>query len=657
MKVKKILSLILACSMVLSLTGVTASAGKINPDPPVNTADTVYTVVKGDSLWQIAARNGLTLAELLAMNPQIKNPAMIYVGDQVVVARRSAPAEPIHDPAQPDQPAVQPADLVLKNGTIQTMVSENDVKQALAVRGNEIVYVGDNAGVAAYVGEKTRVIDLNGQFVSPGFMDGHIHTPGAWDSRLYEINLEGMTTKEEYLDTIQKFVAANPDLPVYSGGTFMLNAYKLADGSNPGPRKEDLDAICSDKPIIIRDVSYHSAWVNSYALELAGITRDTPDPKGGIIKKNAQGEPSGFLTDAAADLVTSVVPVVEYTDEMRDASLTAFMEEANAWGVTGMTGLSGGSTRVEDLWRMEREGKLTLRIRPLYTTAPGEDPQDVIDIVNGWKAGATDLVQPGTVKIFSDGVTESATAVMLNPYLPEAGKGESWCGEPVWNTEDFNQMILALDKAGIQAHTHAIGDGAVQMTLDAYALAQETNGVRDSRHTITHVCAITKDDIVRMADLKVVGALQFLWMYADPLYELEAAFIGTERAQAMYPTKDMAAAGIIIAGASDSPVTNYNVLDEIEVGVTRNSPFSGEEDTNMYRWADQALTAYQMLEAYTKNVAYENFMDDEIGTIEVGKKADLVVLGQNILTCDPKTISDTEIVYTISDGRVVYSAK
>ena len=171
---------------------------------------------------------------------------------------------------------------------------------------------------------------------------------------------------------------------------------------------------------------------------------------------------------------------------------------------------------------------------------------------------------------------------------------------------------------------------------------------------MTHVCAVADEDIKRIADLGVISALQFLWMYRDPLCELEIAYIGEERAMAMYPVKNMLEAGCIVSGASDGPVTPFAPLEEIEVAVTRNSPYPGEEDTDMHRWPEQAITPYQALEAYTKNVAFENFMEDLVGTIEVGKKADLAVLDQNILTCDPKKISDSTVRYTISDGRIVH---
>lgn len=555
----------------------------------------------------------------------------------------------------PEASTNESATLVLRNGVIQTMVDENSVAQAVAIKDNEILYVGDDAGVESYISDTTEVVDLDGQMVTPGFMDGHLHAPGTWIDTLYNIDLSKYTTNEEYLKTIKAFVEANPDQAYYEGTPFLLNAYQLTDGSNPGPQKADLDAISTDKPIIIHDASLHALWVNSAALALAGITKDTPDPQGGLIKRDANGEPTGMLNDSAAALVTAVLPTRTYTDDQLKAALQAFQEECNSYGITGITDIDMHSSMAPEIIRsLESDGNLTLRMRIATAITPSQTPEEVISEINKISAGDTELVKGGTIKIFYDGVTEGGTAVFLEPYTSAAGKGDDWYGEPVWKYDTFENMVVALDAAGLQVHVHAIGDGAVGSTLNAYEAARSANGERDSRHTITHVCAITDDDIQRMADLKVVSALQFLWMYADPFYQLEAAYVGTERANAFYPTKNMIDAGCILSGASDGPVSPYNVLDEIEVGITRNSPYAGEDQTDMHRWAEQGLTAYQMLEAYTKNVAYENFEDSEIGTIEVGKKADLTVLSQNILKCDPSAISDTKVVYTISDGRIVF---
>lgn len=551
-------------------------------------------------------------------------------------------------------PVSEKATMVFRGGHVQTMVSEDDVAEAVAINGNTIVYVGDDEGVEAFIGDDTEVVDLEGAFLSPGFMDGHIHGPGTWLTSLYEIDLTGLTTNEEYLEAVKSFIEEHPDQDAYFGSPFMLNAYQNGDGSNPGPQASDLDAICPDKPIIIRDVSYHSAWVNSKAFELAGITADTPDPEGGVYYRDADGKPSGCVSDAAMEPIEAAVPQ-SYTAEQIKEATYKFMEEVNSYGITGITNLSEGGLEVGDVYHeLEDDGELTVRMRLVTTMNPSRSYDDVLSTIKKEADRSTEMVDANTVKIFYDGVTESGTAVMIEPYLEAAGLGATWHGTAVWSEEDFNRLVLDFDKEGVQVHVHAIGDGAVTGTLDAYELAREQNGERDARHTITHVCAIQDSDIPRFAELDVVAALQFLWMYGDALYELEAAYIGEERALAMYPTKDMAEAGVLISGASDGPVTPYVSLDEIEVGTTRNSPYPEEEDTDMYRWADQALTPYQMLEAYTKNVAYENFMEDLIGTVEVGKRADLVVLDQNILECDPKQISNSKVLYTVSDGRVVY---
>lgn len=562
--------------------------------------------------------------------------------------------EPLGSTGPSDSPEENAADLVLYNGHVQTMVSESEVASAIAIAGNRIVYVGDDSGIDAFVGDTTQVIDLDGKFVSPGFIDGHIHAPGNWFTKLYQIDLTGLSTNEEYLEAIRSFVEAHPDEEGYIGSPFMLNAYQLPDGSNPGPSKEDLDAICPDKPILIHDVSYHAAWVNSKAFEMAGVTADTPDPEGGLFYRNEKGEPSGCVSDAAKGIVFAIMPDTMTNDNLEKA-LYKFMEEANSYGITGITNITQGGLDIIDMYhKVEREGNLTLRMRVVPTMKEGRTYDEVLSTIKSYNDSATDMISSNTVKIFYDGVTERGTAVFLEPYLESTGLGDHWCGEPIWSQEDFTRLVHDFDAEGVQVHVHAMGDGAVHGTLDAFEEARATNGERDARHTITHVCSITDEDIQRMADLDVVANLQFLMMYHDDLMDLERAYVGDERAMAMYRTKHMAEAGICISGSSDAPVIPFVPLDAIEAGVTRNSPYPEEEDTDMTRWPEQGLTAYQLLEAYTKNDAYQNFMDDIIGTVEVGKFADLVVLDTNILEADAKAISDARVVYTISDGRIVY---
>lgn len=572
-------------------------------------------------------------------------------------APESAPSDASSSAVSSETENANAADLILKNGHIQTMVTEADVAKAVAVKGNQIVYVGDDAGVEAFLGKDTKVIDLAGRFVSPGFMDGHLHGPQPYYEQMFQISIPpNEVDSKEYLRIIREFVEKNPDLPLYYGGPFMQNAYQLPDGSNPGPQKEDLDAISKDKPIIIRDVSHHAWWVNSKALEIAGITKDTPDPAGGVIARNPAGEPSGLLTDAAKVPLSTKVEI-DYTKENMIEAYKAFQEYCNSVGITGLTDINTYGQELlqaEALSDMDKAGELTLRSRYLVWGGEEDSYEAIKERLDAVAKYESELLHTGTVKIVYDGVTEGATAVMHEPYLPAAGKGSDWYGNSKWSIKKFNQNIAQLDKDGYQVHVHAIGDGGVTATLDAYEKTRAENGERDSRHTVVHVSAVTDADIKRFAELDVVSNLQFLWMYNDPLCRLEAAFIGEERAMAMYPAKNMLEAGCMISGGSDGAVTSYNPFEQIETGVTRNSPFPGEETQELYRWKEQALTPYQMLEIYTKNVAYQNFLEKEIGTIEVGKKADLVVLDQNILMVKPTEISNTTVDYTISNGRVVY---
>ena len=556
-----------------------------------------------------------------------------------------------------EEASAEAATLVLRNGVIQTMVSEDDTAEAVAINGDEIVYVGDEEGIEDYIGDDTEVIDLDGAQVTPGFMDGHQHGGDGTITDMFQVSLWECESNEEYIQAVKEFAESHPDDEVITGGNFDFNFYAQPDGSNPGPNKEDLDKACSDRPVILWSVDAHSFWVNSKALEMAGVTKDTPDPAGGVISRNEDGTPRGLLTDNGQEYMWDLLDKVVYTDEQIREAAEAFQAEAHSFGVTGMTAMPGGTE--DGLLAMDKEGKLSLRLKKGINVQPTDAPEDAIAAIKEYSESVKDSkwIDGDVAKIFADGVTEGKTAVFLEPYTEAAGKGPDFKGEYLWTDEELNTMVTALDKEGIQVHIHAIGDGAVNQSVNAFEKAEEANGTEDPRFTMTHVCAVTPEDIQRISDLKVVSAMQFLWMYADPLYQLEKAMIGEERALAMYPTKDMLEAGCILSGASDAAVTPYYVLDEIEVAVTRNSPYPGEDTEDMYRAADQAITPYQALEAYTKGVAYQNFWEDELGTIEVGKKADLVVLGDNILKCDPKAISDTPILYTIAGGKVVYEAE
>ncbi|WP_257347356.1 amidohydrolase [Pseudalkalibacillus decolorationis] len=551
------------------------------------------------------------------------------------------------------------ATLILKNGSVYTMEDDQPSAEAVAVKDSEIIFVGNNTDVEKYVGDETQVIDLEGKMVSPGFMDGHTHPPGQWTTKLFQVDLTNLKSHEEYIQAVADFRKDNPDAKIITGRGWKNGPYEQTDGTNPGPKKEDLDAVVSDIPVILNSIDGHSVWVNSKALEMAGINENTEVPKGGMIEQNPDGSPRGVLREGATDLLADVQALFNLTKEQYKQAFLKYQEEANSFGITGILNMSGSTENMEILHELEEDGQLTMRVANAIKFDPGTEPDEAVKtILDAHKKYNSDWLQINTAKLFADGVTEGKTALFLEPYTENAGMGGHHHGEASWKVEAFNKMVSSLDKEGIQLHIHAIGDGAVNTGLNAFEDARKANGERDSRHTITHISAIQDKDITRMAEMDVIASMQPFWFYKDQYYKLEKAMVGKDRALEMYPARKMWDAGVTIASSSDYPPTpDYRPLNGIEIGVTRNSPYPEEQDTNMVRNAAYALTVEEMLQSFTKNVAYQLFREDDLGSIKVGKKADIVVLGQDITKSDPKDISETKVAYTIVDGKIVYEGE
>ncbi|MET3291762.1 UNVERIFIED_CONTAM: putative amidohydrolase YtcJ [Brevibacillus sp. OAP136] len=551
------------------------------------------------------------------------------------------------------------ATLVLKNGIIYTMDAEKPTAEAVAIQDGKIIFVGTSTQANVFVGATTKVIDLQGKMVSPGFLDGHTHVPGLWTSKLFAVDLTAMKTNEEFVQAVAAYRKNHPEAKIITGTGWVNGPYELKDGTNPGPKKEDLDKVVSDIPVLLRSVDGHSTWVNSKVLEMAGVTKDTKSPQGGLIEHNPDGSVRGTLRDSARNLIADVQALGNLTKEQYKEAILKYQEEMHSFGMTGVLNLSDDKGMIiEAMAELEKEGKLTMRVANAINFKPGDKPEDAVKTMQEARNKYnSDWLRVNTVKLFADGVTEGKTAYFVEPYDRHAGMGEHYHGEPIWQVDDFNRMVLALDKAGVQLHIHAIGDGAVNAAINAFENAGKTNGTHDLRHTITHVCSILDSDITRMAKLGVVASLQPFWFYKDQYFDLEKAMIGEKRALDMYPTRKMWDAGVVITGGSDFPPTpDYRPLNGIETGVTRNSPYPTEQDTDMVRNAAQGLKVQEMLQAFTKNVAFEMNRSD-LGAIKVGNKADLVVLGQDITKIAPKNISETPILYTIVDGKIVFEAK
>jgi len=555
-----------------------------------------------------------------------------------------------------DQKRIPEADVVLKNGVVYTVDPQRSVAEAVAVNGKDIIYVGTTSGAADFVGPQTEVIDLAGKMVLPGFIDSHAHV-SATINEDDSVMLYHLDTPADYTAAVKEFAAGHPDLSVIYGHGWNNEVFPPA-----GPLKEDLDCVVADRPVSLMSNDGHSIWVNSRALEMAGITSDTPCPTGGMIEINpATGQPSGTIRETARDLVQNVLP--PYTVEQLETGIRDFMREAARVGITSVHDpmlllpdadgqLNGyGSARnsipaFEDLVKMS---ELTCRVRGTILTDPTKGDSQVPALVAACREQNNPLFQISGAKVFVDGVVEGGTAFLHEPYAHKP----DFRGEPLWQQEQLDALFRAVDRENLQIHIHAIGDAAIRMSLDALAFARQQNGQRDSRHLITHLHVVDYADIPRFAELGVVGVPQPFWHVKGEYYwGLEARYLGLERAEKEYPMKSFQDAGVILASASDYPVQVPSPpLVGIMLGVLRCIP--GDPDPHEILGPGERMTLADMIASFTINGAYANFMEDETGSIEVGKRADLVVLERNLFDIPTEEIGDVNVLMTMFEGQAV----
>lgn len=564
------------------------------------------------------------------------------------------PTEP--SPTEAPVPAVEAADLVLTGGTIQTMVGE-ETAEAVAVRDGVIVYVGDANGVKAYISDSTQVIELNGKFVAPGFIDGHTHDVQNLIMKESIVYLnETDPDIELYKAALQKFVDEHPDATCINGSGINLNAFP-----DSLPTNDWIDEICPDIPVNFSTVDLHGTLLNTKALEICEITVDTKPVMNGNILKDANGELTGYLSDCGSMLGN--LPGLEKTPEMFWNAFLAYQAEANSYGITG---INMGGTEMDPMqeWKtiaeMQKAGELNLRVNtPTWAGKPFnlEEAQRLVKLLDEGQQFNSDFLNVSMVKASMDGVPEAKTSALLEPYAPEAGEAPDYCGPEITAQEDLNDFVALINAEGYQVQVHAMGDASVRTTVNAYEYSIKQNGAADYRNIITHLNLVTDEDAKRMGEMGVYAAMQPIWWFYDPMFSpLELQMLGPERYETVYHIRDLVEDGITITGSVDYPVTlDFAPLLGIETGVTMCAPYPGlEDDDSFLRDADQTVSAMEMLKVYTINAAKQMRMDDKIGTIEVGKKADFVVLAENILTCEAKHISDVVVEFTISDGRIVY---
>lgn len=549
------------------------------------------------------------------------------------------------------------ADLVFTGGAVFTATGSEPTAGSVAVTAGRIVAVStattDDAAVLELIGPDTEVIDLDGRLLSPGFQDAHVHAVwGGLD--MIRCDLSEDSTRDEYVAHLRAYAEANPELEWILGGGWGMSAF-------PGgtPTASDLDSAVSDRPAFIPNRDGHGAWVNSLALELAGITRDTPDPDDGRIERDADGNPTGTLHEGAMTLVNRLLPETSPADYAR--ALAIGQEYLHSLGITawqdailGAYGDSGDATPA--YMEAATSGTLTARVVGALWWDRTRGPEQIPELVLRRKNSAAGRFAATSVKVMQDGVAENFTAAMLEPYLDGCGHHTTNAGISFVDAEQLISNVTELDALGFQVHFHAIGDRAVRECLDAVEAARAINGPNHNRHHIAHLQVVHPDDVPRFAALGVTANMQSLWAALEPqMVDLTLPFLGDPRSSWQYPWGDLHRAGTHLASGSDWSVSSPDPMAAIHVAVNRVAAPGHEEGEYEAFLPEQSLDLLTAMTAYTAGSAYANHLD-ETGTIEVGKLADLVVLDRNPFAGPVDEIGLTRTEQTFVEGERVYRA-
>lgn len=565
--------------------------------------------------------------------------------------------------------------IIIKNAAAYTADKDRSTADTVVVKDGRIQYAGDEAGASKFQEEDSKVIDAGGNTVIPGSVDSHMHPAQSALSYYFEIGLQEALTEKEYVKAVKEFVAEHPDNEVYTGSGFMRSVF-----DKTGPRKESLDQVVSDKPVMLTSADGHSMWVNSKALELAGITKDTKDPSNGVIQRDPKtGEPAGLLQESAMELVADLKP--EYTKEEYKEAITWLQKWLNERGITtvfdAMIPINNENYYMA-YQEMAEAGELTIHVRGAWHLAPEMGNQEklmklVDQGIEQSKSFTTDDFQVNTFKFFADQVLEEETAYLSRAY--EARKKDGWKGMKTWDDDVMEALFTKIDKVGYQIHVHQIGDAAATYTLDVLEKVRKTNGEKDSRHTFAHVQFMNEKDMDRMKKLNINAVIAPYWSVMDDYYwDLYVPAIGQKRADNMYPAQTLVDKGINVATHSDFFVTEPDLGWLFYSAVTRTLPqkifdqwyegmdlkrttdikAKGDYLIGPLKPYDERMKLEDIVQSATYNGAYSMFMEDQVGSIEEGKIADLVILDRNIFDIDIEEVSELTPVTTIVNGKIVY---
>jgi predicted amidohydrolase YtcJ len=536
------------------------------------------------------------------------------------------------------------ADLLIVGAPVYTADPARPWADAVAVRAGRVAAVGPEAEVAGLRGPATRVLRLGGGLVLPGFQDAHVHTAAGGlelaQCDLHEVEPQG------YAAAVARYAADHPDAPWVLGGGWLMDAFGTA-----GPHLSTLDAAVGDRPVLLESTDGHSIWVNSRALELAGVTRATPDPPRGRIGRDAAGEPTGVLHEAAKALVGDLAPRPDQAEW--EAAVERGQAHLHRLGITAWQDAAVDPEMLAAYRALAERGRLTGRAVAALRWQVEAGQAQLADLVERRRAGTVGRLRASAVKIFADGVFENRTAAMLAPYLDGDGRPGGDRGIAMLDPEELARVVTALDDQGFDVHVHAIGDRAVRDTLDAFQAAAAANGRRDARHQIAHLQFVHPDDRPRFRRLGVVANAQPFWSCLDGyMRELTLPFLEPERAGWQYPWASLRRAGAVLAFGSDWTVSTADPLAEIEVAVRRVAP--DDRDGEPFLPAER-VDLPTALDAFTIGSAYALRLEADTGSVTPGKLADLALLDRDPFDEAAGPIADARVLATLVEGEPVHA--
>ncbi|HEY1331126.1 MAG TPA: amidohydrolase [Actinomycetota bacterium] len=543
------------------------------------------------------------------------------------------------------------ADTLLINGWAYTGDAAGRWAGSLAISGGRILAVGAERDLRERVGSRTRVIDAGGGMILPGFQDAHVHPPSAGVGMarcaLDGVNpLDPARARDEYAGIIERYARDHPGVPWILGDGWGMDAFP---GGNPP--KAMLDALVPDRPVYLESRDGHSAWVNSKALEMAGIGPGTAEPADGRIIFGEDGEPWGTLHEGACRLVDDLTPRTT-EQEWVDGILRA-QAYLHSLGITAWQDAIVEDDTAPAYLALAKQGRLTARVVGALWWDRRRGAEQVKELVERRQDYSFGRFRATSVKLMQDGIPENFTAGMLSPYLDGRGRPSETDGKSFIEPEALKRHVIALDAEGFQCHFHAIGDRAVRESLDAIEAARSANGWNDLRHHVAHIEIVHPDDVPRFRTVGAVANAQPLWAcYDGQMEHLVVPFIGEERASWQYPFASLRRAGAVLAMGSDWGVSTPNPLLEMEVAVRRVSPDRrGHEPF----YPHERIDLRTALGAFTMGSAYVNHLDDQTGSLEPGKLADLCVVDRDLFAVEDGLLGDAKVTLTLVDGRPVHA--